>query len=55
MRYKSDNIWEIARELFPDVSDFTIEFLVWEKTCFPFDNREAVRQLERLAVEWYSG
>lgn len=46
-----DNIWEIARELFPDAADLTIEFLMWEKTCFPFDNREAVRQLKRLAAE----
>ena len=46
------NLVDYARTLFPGATDAEIDFLLWECTCFPMDNREAAKQLRRMAAGW---
>ena len=48
----NENIFVIAKELFPGATEDEISNLVWERSCFPFDNLEAIKQLEDLANFW---
>ena len=43
------NMIEYAKSLFPDKTDKEIDYILWEKTCFPLDNPKACEQLRRLA------
>ena len=45
------NLIDYARALFPNATDEYIDFILWNRTCFPFDNRRAKEQLRELAKE----
>ena len=41
---------DLVRKYFPDADDQLVEFLLWEKTCFPLGSVEEVEgQLRLLA------
>ena len=42
-------IFEYAKTLFPNTTDEYVEFLVWERTCFPLDCERAMEQLREIA------
>jgi len=45
---------DLVRKYFPDADDQLVEFLLWEKTCFPFGSAEEVeRRLRLLAGDSY--
>jgi len=50
-KYGTTNLVEIAKRLFPGADDNFINFILFEKTCFPLDNQKALEQLEQLAKE----
>ena len=43
------NILDYARSLFPNATEEYIDFILWNRTCFPFDNERAAEQLREIA------
>ena len=41
---------DLVRKYFPDADDQLVEFILWEKTCFPLCDAETVdKQLRKLS------
>lgn len=39
---------EVIRAFKPDASDEEVDFVLWEHTCYPFDNEMTLKQLEQF-------
>ena len=52
MDKKDRNMFEIAKSYFPGASDEEINYLLWEKTCFPMSNIKAEMQLRKMRDFW---
>lgn len=40
-----DKTWlEIAQEIKPDITEIEVDYILWNQTCYPFDNQMALKQ-----------
>ncbi len=42
---------DCIKHYFPDITDEEIEFILWEKTCFPFSDETSINQLYTFYLE----
>lgn len=47
-KYGTTDMFDIAKKLFPKATDAEIDFILFEKTCYPLNNAKALEQLEQL-------
>ncbi len=44
-------VYGIVRYFEPDATDEECDFILWEKTCFPFDTGSMIKQLNALYIK----
>lgn len=61
LEYVNDNLAhnsELVKYFKPDATKEEIDFILWEKTCFPFDLERTIRQLNEYFIKneklWHS-
>ena len=42
---------EVAKEIIPEITEYQVSFILWEETCYPFDDATALKQFKKILLK----